>query len=100
MQRVSALTPTRLVCAKLQGMEFVAFILAAYWRQLLALLLVVVVGKWIAAHALLVVSIAALVLIALFWLAPSRKPASVYPCAEINPDLLQRLEAYKAGERA
>jgi hypothetical protein len=82
---------------------FLALIVVQYWRQLAIIFALVAVGQWIAENVWFAMGIVVTFVVAAFivvWLAPEPKPAPGYPRAEINPDLLQRLESYRAAKRA
>lgn len=87
-------------------MDFIVLVIIQYWRQLLALLAVVLIGQWIMANpwttaAIVagVVAMLAVVAVLVAWFAPAAKPTPVYPRPEINPDLLRRLEERRANLR-
>jgi hypothetical protein len=80
---------------------FLALIIIQYWRPLAVIFALLLVGQWIAENVWLAMGIVVTFVVAVFivaWLAPAPKP--VYPQAEINPDLLLRLESYRAAKRA
>jgi hypothetical protein len=82
---------------------FLALIIIQYWRPLAVIFALLLVGQWIAENVWLAMGIVVTFVVAVFivaWLAPAPKPEPVYPQAEINPDLLLRLESYRAAKRA